>query len=437
MPDSNRPRLFARPEKPPFGYEAIRDWLKKPRPLLRSVFDWVPLLLSNLYDAGVYIKKNARPGAAWVQRATKKAEPVVKALAEIGKRVRNLGRRTTAAADAFRDPEGKNREAERKALRAGDTTQRYGEQITAGADVAGAFLTVLKGLAGLFKPEPPISIRPTGESRKDAEEAPTRESRSLPHPPDKRHAAPTGGRADGGPTTDPPRADPESTGDAEQTPPEIPHQPPAPGAREEEPPAPGAREEEPPTPGAREEEPPTPGAREEEPPAPGAREEEPPTPGAREEEPPTPGAREEEPPTPATAKEAPAAAAAANPPEPDPKTRSETPAHPEPPPPPTPPAPPENRFEGVPKVLLPRVEAFGERTSATVLHALILDICLAREWTSAKQLADWLSVHRRNLVQRHIGPLVDDGFLILRFPDKVRSRKQAYRTNPEKWPPSG
>ena len=37
-------------------------------------------------------------------------------------------------------------------------------------------------------------------------------------------------------------------------------------------------------------------------------------------------------------------------------------------------------------------------------------------------------------MQRHLGPLVDQERLILRFPDKVRSRNQAYRTNPEKWP---
>ena len=66
---------------------------------------------------------------------------------------------------------------------------------------------------------------------------------------------------------------------------------------------------------------------------------------------------------------------------------------------------------------------------------MILDICLAREWTTAKQLARWFSMHRPGLVQRHLGPLVDQERLILRFPDKIRSRNQAYRTNPDKWPP--
>ena len=99
------------------------------------------------------------------------------------------------------------------------------------------------------------------------------------------------------------------------------------------------------------------------------------------------------------------------------------------------PAPPEDRFEGVPKVLLPRVEALKERPSPEVLYPLILDICLFREWTTAKQMAQWFSMHRRSLVERHLGRLVDEELLMLRFPNKLRSRKQAYRTNPEKWPP--
>ena len=85
--------------------------------------------------------------------------------------------------------------------------------------------------------------------------------------------------------------------------------------------------------------------------------------------------------------------------------------------------------------MLPRVKAPLERPSREVLYPLILDLCLLREWTTAKQMAGWFSMHRRSLVARHLGPLVEDGLLLLRFPNKVRSRKQAYRTNPDKWPP--
>ena len=139
--------------------------------------------------------------------------------------------------------------------------------------------------------------------------------------------------------------------------------------------------------------------------------------------------------TPAEAEEDAAGTSAADALEPEPEARPDSPARSERQPPATPSAPPEDRFEGVPKELLPQVTSLGERTRAEHLHPIILSICLAREWTTAKQLARWFSMHRPGLVQRHLGPLVDEQFLILRFPDKVRSRNQAYRTNPEKWPP--
>lgn len=163
MPDSNRPSLFTRPEEPPLGYEAIRAWLRKPRPLLRSALSWIPLFLSKLYDAGVFIRRNARPGAEWVQRAAKKAEPVV---------------------------------------RAGDTTQRYGERITAGSEIAGAVLSVLETVTGLFKPLDPISIdsRVVKKSPEPAEEAPEPDGRFLPCQPDKRPLHPPADGRSGFPT---------------------------------------------------------------------------------------------------------------------------------------------------------------------------------------------------------------------------------------------
>ena len=403
MPDSNRPSLFTRPDEPPLGYEAIRAWLKKPRPLLSSALGWIPLFLSKLYDAGVFIKKNARPGAEWVQKAAKKAEPVVRAGAKVGEGVRNVGARMSAAAGAFRDPEGKNLGRERQVRRAGDTTQKYGERITKGSEVAGAVLSVVEALAGVFESPEPISINPRREGEEpseDAGEAPESDGRILPRQPDKRPSAPTGERTE--PVPDPPQpgADPDSRSEVKEKPAELPQEPPAPGGTVE-----------------------TPGHLPQQTPAPGHAEE------TLAELPHEAPARDE-------AEEDPTQSSAADAPERDPEAPPEAAAGLErQPPPATPPAPPEDRFEGVPKELLPQVKSLRERTPANQLHPLILSLCLAREWTSAKQLARWFSMHRPGLVQRHLGPLVDAEMLILRFPDKVRSRNQAYRTNPEKWPP--
>lgn len=367
MPDSHRPSIFNPPEEPPLGYEAIRAWFQKPRPLLRRAFGWVRLLLSKLYDAGVFIRKNARPGAEWVQRAAEKAQPVVRAGAEIGKGVRNVGKRMAAAAGAFRDPEGKNLGTERKVRRAGDTTQLYGQRITAGSEVAGSVFSLLGAMAGVFKPQQPVSIDPRELKNppEDADEAPASEGRFLPRRPDNRPSEPAGSRTERVPKPHEPSDDPKSDGEAEEIPAETSQESPAGDAEED------------------------------------------------------------------TGRNS-----TAEVPEPDPEAASEPTARPErPPPPPTPTTPPEDRFEGVPKVLLPRVEALVERPSREVLHPLILDICLLREWTTAKKMAQWFSMHRRSLVERHLGPLVDEELLMLRFPNKLRSRKQAYRTNPEKWPP--
>ncbi len=414
MPDSSRPSLFTRPDEPPLGYEAIRAWLKKPRPLLSSALGWIPLLLSKLYDAGVFIRKNARPGAEWVQKAAKKAEPVVRAGAKVGKGVRNVGTRMSAAAGAFRDPEGKNLGTERQVRRAGDTTQKYGERITAGSEVAGAVLSVVETLAGVFKSPDPISIDPRREDKEpseDAGKAPAADGRFLPRRPDKRLSAPSGGKTERIPKLPQPGADPDSGSEVNESPAELPHESRTAAEAAETPPqlphksaAPGEATR-------------TPPELPEQTPAPDPAEV-------------TPPDFPEEEPAPAEAEEDPVRTSTADALEPEPEIRPErqTPS-------PTPSAPSEDRFEGVPKELLPQVKSLRERTPANQLHPLILSICLAREWTTARQLARWFSMHRPGLVQRHLGPLVDKQFLILRFPDKVRSRKQAYRTNPDKWPP--
>ena len=79
--------------------------------------------------------------------------------------------------------------------------------------------------------------------------------------------------------------------------------------------------------------------------------------------------------TPAEAEEDRAGTSAADELEPEPEARPDSPAQPErQPPPATPSAPPEDRFEGVPKELLPQVTSLGERTRAEHLHPIILSI---------------------------------------------------------------
>ena len=317
---------------------------------------WIPQILSGFADAWDFIKTNARPGAAWIGRIAEALAPAARIAAKVGQGLRRIGVRASAAVSAFRDPDGKPGETEANIRKAGDAAQRYGRWISAFADVAETASSVLGGLAGVFKPDPPIQVnlRESDEPDDVPDDAPAPEGRILPRPPPKRL-------------------------------PEV--------VPDEAPPVPAPREDLKPDdhPGAVPIEPPDRPAV----PDDGAPAQSPRQPATDPDPAPAPHARtEKRPPSPAR----------------QPK--------------------PDDRLEGLAKVLHPRVRALGERPSREVLYPLILDICRMREWTTAKQLAGWFSMHQRSLVHRHLGPMVDAGLLVLQFPDSLRSPRQAYRHPP-------
>ena len=367
VPDSNRPWLFQAPEEPPPGLEAIRSWLRKPRPRLRRWMGWIPQILSGFADAWDFTKRNARPGAAWIGRIAEAGAPVARVAAKVGQGLREIGVRASAAASAFRDRHGKRGETEGNIRKAGDAAQRYGHWISAFAGCRRRQpFPSWEALPELFKADPPIQVnlRESDEPDDVPDDAPAPDGRMLPRPPPKRlpEVVP-----DEAPPVPAPREDLKPDDHPAAAPAEPPHRPAAPDDD-----APVRAPAQPPR-----------------------------QPAADPDPAPAPHARtEKRPPSPA----------------PQPK--------------------PDDRLKGLPKVLHPRVRALGERASREVLYPLILDICHMREWTTAKQLAGWVSMHQRSLVHRHLGPMVDAGLLVLQFPDSPRSPRQAYRTHPEKWPPS-
>ena len=82
-----------------------------------------------------------------------------------------------------------------------------------------------------------------------------------------------------------------------------------------------------------------------------------------------------------------------------------------------------------------RALALSARPDHEVLRVLILDICLLRQWTTAAELAGWVSMHQPSLVARHIRPLLKAGLLKLKAPDRPSSPQQAYQTRKDRWPP--
>ena len=378
-------RLFQKPEKPPLGLETILAWIRKPRPLLRSAWDWVPLILSRLPKAWKFVKKQRAPAAKLLRRAAAKGEPLAKGAAWFGGMLVELAVRARAAAAAFQNPHNKPGETAAKIEEGADAVRRLGRSIAAIASLADKVFAIVEGVGKLLQPKAPASV--------------------LPEKPPKRAETPD--------DTPPPRPSPpaESESESPRRPPPSPEPQPVP--QPEPPPEPQPEPEPEPQPEPAPPEP-SPAPLPPEPARP-----DPPIEPQPEPAPPDPSA-DPLPPEPA----------------PDPGPPASRPAkspEPAPPSPPPEPAPPD--LEGLPRVLHRRALALSARPDHEVLRVLILDICLLRQWTTAAELAGWVSMHQPSLVARHIRPLLKTGLLKLKAPDRPSSPQQAYQTRKDRWPP--
>lgn len=330
--DPSRFRLFQEPEEPPPGLEAIRAWIRKPRPRLRRAWSWVPYLLSRIPKMWAFLKRQREPTVRALRH-------LVRALAWVGALLQALGARTAAGARAFRDPEGKSTRAQEAIKETGDAGKRIGAQMEAGA---GVLRTLVSFLGPRSRGHEPLSILPERESRDDPEERD--QPAPKPLPPARRAST----------------AEPPETVQEPALRPKVASQPPPPRAPEPPEERPPQSESRPPTPT--------------------------PTPAKADRS----AAAEAEPKTPEAAREA--------------------------------------RFAGLSPLMRAQVRALGQRVPRRVLHPLILDICQSREWTTAANLARWFQMHQPSLVQRHLRVLVDEGGLVLKYPENPNHPDQAYRT---------
>ena len=400
-------RLFQKPEKPPLGLETIRAWISKPRPLLRSAWDWVPLVLSRFPIAWEFVKKQRAPAARLLRRAAAKGEPLAKGAAWLGGMLVELGVSGRAAAGALRNPRNERGETEAKIEEGADTVRQLGRWIVAVATVLEKVFAIVEGVGKLLQPKAPASklpeIPPKPAENPDAIPPPRPSPKAKPEPP----RPPL-------PSPEPqPAPQPERPPEPQPEPPPAPQPEPQPQPLTEPQP-----ETAPPEPSP--EPPPAPQPEPQPQPQP-----EPAPPGPSPEPPPAPQPEPQpEPPTEPQPEPAP--------PEPQPAPPTATPPSPPPSPPPEP-APPD--LEGLPRVLRRRALALSARPDHEVLRVLILDICLLREWSTGAELAGWVSMYQRSLVARHIRPLVRADLLKLKFADRPSSPRQAYQTRKDRWPP--
>ena len=452
-------RLFQKPEKPPLGLETIRAWIRKPRPLLRSAWDWVPHILSRLPQARDFVKKQRAPAAKLLRRVAARGEPLAKGAAWFGRMLVELGASGRAAAAAFRDPHNEQGETAAKIEEGADAVRRLGRSIAAIASVADKVFAIVEGIGKLLQPKAPASVLP----EKPPKPAETPDDTPPPRPsPPAESESPRGQLPSPEPRPVPqpepppePQPVPQPEPPTEPAPPEpspAPRPSPAPllpePARPEPPTEPAPPEPSPaprPSPAPLPPEP----ARPEPQPAPPEPSPDllPPEPAPPEPQPepqrpeplPAPLPPEPAPPDPPTEPQPAPPDSPADPlppepaPDPDPATsrpvESRKAAPPSPPPKPALPD-----LTDLPKVLHRRVLALSQRPLREVLRVLILDICLLRESTAA-ELAGWLSMHQPSLVARHIRPLLKADLLKLKFPDRPSSPQQAYQTRKDRWPP--
>ncbi len=311
-------------ETPP-GLNAIRAWIRKPRPRLHGVWLWIRWILAWVAKGYRFAKQNAGPAAKRLRQIASEGERVSRTAARAGDAVRDIGGAVTRGARVLRAPDGRIGRAGARLGEIGGAVRRVGGQMTEGGGAAAELFAGVGRLTHALRANEPAGLGlldRAGEPESDE------------------------------PATPEPRA---ANREARQR--SAPRRPKAVAARDDEP-------EPPPTPPRPEAEPPRASV-------------------------PARGSRDAESP------------------------KSEVPE--------------QDRLAGLPDVLVPWVKGLKPRARRDSLRALILEICSRREWTTPAELARWLAKDRSNLVKRHLRPMLREGLLELRYPDRRSSPKQAYR----------
>ena len=83
----------------------------------------------------------------------------------------------------------------------------------------------------------------------------------------------------------------------------------------------------------------------------------------------------------------------------------------------------------IPKDVQVAIERLGARPRKERVREVIQAICRTRDWTTPSQIAKLLHLRRRNVTSRHLGPMVDAGRLVRRYPDTPNHPAQAYRAS--------
>ena len=137
MPPS--PSIFDPPEETPPGLDAIRAWLRKPRPRLRGLWIWIRLILSGIAGGFRFLKKHWPAARDGIHKFAAESEKVARGAVKIGHAMRDVGGGIVRGTRALRGPDGKVRGAIAKVRKLGRGVREFGgRMIEGGTGVAGA-----------------------------------------------------------------------------------------------------------------------------------------------------------------------------------------------------------------------------------------------------------------------------------------------------------
>ncbi len=191
--------IFDPPEETPPGLDAIRAWLRKPRPRLRGLWIWVRWILSRIAKAFRYLKKNWPATRKRIASIASEGEKVARLTVRVGHAARDLGGGIVRGTRALRGPDGKVSGAVARVRQLGRGVREFGGRMTEGGSGVAAAFSSIERLTRIVREErqrglglldPPEGPEPE-EAEPEADETP---GRLLPRRPRRKSSA---GGADG------------------------------------------------------------------------------------------------------------------------------------------------------------------------------------------------------------------------------------------------
>lgn len=191
----SRLRLFEAPEEKPPGLDAIRAWLRKPRPRLRGVWIWIRWILSGIPATYRYLKKHWPAIREGIHRAAVQGEKVARGAVRAGHAAREIGGGIVRSTRALRGSDGKVSGATARIREAGRAMRDIGGRLTEGGTGAAAALSGLRRWMPSRAKDAPSGLGLLDPPEPDAEPSGTPPRLTEPAAPEP-SGAPDGRQAD-------------------------------------------------------------------------------------------------------------------------------------------------------------------------------------------------------------------------------------------------